>query len=61
MNALQGIDRYRKEGIQVSTYKKWDKGSVSLQYQEGGMGYEKYLLQIFPLFVSLLLSIWSQK
>ena len=32
MNAWQGMDRYRKEVIQLSTYKKLNKGSVSLQY-----------------------------
>ena len=30
MNALWGVDRYRKEVIQVSTYKEWYKGLVSL-------------------------------
>ena len=32
LNALQGMDRYRKEMIQASTYKEWYKGSVSLRF-----------------------------
>ena len=31
MNALQGMDRYRKEVIQVSAYKERHKGSESLR------------------------------
>ena len=32
MNALQKMDRYQREVIQVSTYTEWNRGSVSLQY-----------------------------
>ena len=31
MNALQEMDRYGKEVIEVSKHKEWDKGSVSLR------------------------------
>ena len=43
MNVIAWMDRYRKEVIEVGTWKHGIKGSVSLQYNESTSLPKKYI------------------
>ena len=47
MYALQGMDRYQKEVIQMSTYKEWNKCSVPLRQNQSPIPAARVWLEIW--------------